>query len=848
MAELAQPHGPVVRPHQLSWPTTALASLAAVKVFVALLVATPLAPHVFDPSELIAQGAVNTLPWLVPGLLLLLVNSRQCRTGSLGVAMLLTSSRPSGGIISLLSAHVPFLPVMLAFVPAFFAPYYFGRFLLEFPQPRTGPRARWLAAATNLAGIVAAMQFVSIGARPFLERHPAVFAYRIIIGAVDARVAPLTTFSLCVLVLGLSVIDFGGLLPEDRRRHERLYVGWALVIAPLSFWVAQLTILDLRLNVSGGFSRPLNLLTLALNLSWTIAPTVIASRALEGRPGLLRDAMRRGVVILLNARRLALGAIVPITVVGVFAYRRQDQTVSAVFSRTAMAWIAVSAISTLCLLSRRQLLRTFNQWFFREHGDADDTLARITGRMRQSAGIDELVAHLCSGIDRMLRPYRTVMLVRDESATQFVPLSGSAEALPASSLLTDLLRAGRGVLDTPLAGGTSPMRWLPQDERYWLVGCGARLVVPLHGSDGSLNGLIAIGDRRNGRAYTDDDRRWLTSLAEAATMTIEARSKDHGSDANAVAWRVGLVERHRRALECEACGRIVEVGATLCPRCGESLTLSLVPHLLFGKFRFEQRIGRGGMGVVFRATDLTLERSVAVKMLPGATPEYSELLRHEARAMAAVTHRHLAVVYSVEAWRGQPLLVCEYMEHGTLADRLAGGAMPADDALAVGVSVAEALDVIHARQLLHRDIKPSNIGFDHARAPKLLDFGLAHVRGNSRMAAAFPHEARTAGTPLYMSPEAVAGAAPSPAVDLWGLHVMLHEAMTGSHPFRRSTTEATLDAIVRDPAPPLAATGGVSPDRAIRIAAYFSRALSKTADHRPRTAAETAAALRALMA
>jgi serine/threonine protein kinase len=277
------------------------------------------------------------------------------------------------------------------------------------------------------------------------------------------------------------------------------------------------------------------------------------------------------------------------------------------------------------------------------------------------------------------------------------------------------------------------------------------------------------------------------------------------------------------------------------------LTPSLVPRVLFGKFRFDQRIGRGGMGVVFRATDLALDRQVAVKMLPGATPEYSELLRLEARAMAAVAHRHLAVVYGVEAWHGQPLLICEYMEHGTLADRLVHGPMAADDVLTLGVSLGEALDVIHARRLLHRDIKPSNIGFDRTDLPKLLDFGLAQLVSATQLPKDLRPEIRMAGTPLYMSPESVAGLPPTHAVDLWSLHVLLFEAMSGRHPFRGDSTERTLDAIATTPAPPLAATGGISADRTIRIASYFSKALSKNIAERPRSAADVVASLRSLM-
>lgn len=840
-------------PHELSWPTRLLAITAGTKALVAMLAATPLAPAIADSSGLATQTVLANLPWLVPALVLLLANGRQFRTGSLGVAMLLVASGSTAAVTQLMVGGAPFVEPLLYVVPSVFAPYFVGRFLLEFPQPRTGRSARWLVTATRVAGGIGCVRFAAALASPLLDGLHQPFLYQLISGGVDPRVGPFLNSALFLLVLGFSFIGFRGLLAEDRRRHERLFLGWAILIATLAARLMKSLYVDSDGNSLGVPYTPLRTLLGILTIAWAVAPSLIAYRALEGRHWQLREVVRRGVRVLLSPQLLAAAAIVPLTATALVIYIRQDQIVSEVFSSTTLAWMVVAALSAVTLYSRRRLLHAFNRAFFREHYDAGETLFTVTNGMRQSRGIDEMVAHLTSGIDRALRPYRVVVLVRDESATQFVPLFGSAEPLPASALLIDLLTVGRGVLDTPLAGGTSPMRWLPQDERYWLVDCGARLVVPLHGSDGTLNGLIAVGDRKSGRTYSDDDRLWLSALAESASLTIEAHSSpapaEAGPGAASTSWRVGLVQRHARALECDACGHIDEASAAVCDRCGSPLVPSLVPHLLFGKFRFEQRIGRGGMGVVYRARDLALERPVAVKLLPSATPEYSELLRLEARAMAAVTHRHLAVVYGVEAWRGQPLLVCEYMAHGTLADQLSKGPMATGDVLALGLALAEALAVVHARHLLHRDIKPSNIGFDHTGVPKLLDFGLAHLWSAT---TSLPEELRpnvpAAGTPLYMSPEAVAGAAPTPSVDLWSLHVLLYEAITGRHPFRRETTAQTLSAIANDPAPPLTAVATLSADRAIRLASYFAGALSKRADARPASAADVAAALRALMA
>ena len=845
------PHGPSLHPHELSWPTIVLVAVAGFKTVAGLLIVTPFAPHVSDASSIGIQSVIRGGPWLIPAVLLLLAHGRQFRTASLGVAMLLIASRQTSLAFGMLAEQVPVLALLLDVAPQVFMPYYLGKFLLEFPQPRTGPSARWLTAATRLSAVLGGAQFVAVLFRTVTAGWHRPFIYQFIVGGVDTRVSPLIGSGLCLLVLALSFVGFGGLLPEDRRRHQRLFIGWIMLMVPLLVSVVQFILAGPNQVMPGPSPQWVRLFVAILSLAWIAAPSVLAYRVIEGRARQLRRGVIRAGQVALDARLLRLMATAPLVAIAGIAYWNQDQRVADVFSRTAIAWMVVAGTSGALLLSRQRLLRGLHRWLFSEHDDAGETLFGLTGRMRQSRSIDELVTRLASGIDRALRPYRVVVLVLNESATEFVPLVGSVEPLPPSTLLAELLAAGQGVLDTQLAGGTSPMRWLPQEERYWLVDCGAQLLVPLRASDGTLNGLVALSDRRSGQPYSDDDRQWLAALAESAALTIEARSAvvrpGHAPGARADMWRVGLVQRRERALECSTCGTVDDAGTTVCRECGATLAPSLVPRLLVGKFRFERRIGRGAMGVVYRAMDLDLERPVAVKMLPGATPEYSERLRLEARAMAAVTHRHLAVVYGVEAWRGQPLLICEYMEHGTLADRLSQGPMPAHEVLGLGAGLAEALAVIHAEHLLHRDIKPSNIGFDHAGVPKLLDFGLAHLLPATRLPEETRPDIGAAGTPLYMSPEAVAGSPPAHSFDLWSLHVLLYEAIAGQHPFRRGSTDETLHAVAHATPAPLPAATGLSPERAARITSYFANALMKDAARRPPSAADAAAALRALM-
>lgn len=834
-----------MRPHTVPWWALGIGLLAIAKILAAFSLLTPLGPITRSGFLGGVNAVVRSLPWLVSGLLLLLTNGRQTRTAWLGLTMLVFGTAGSIATLEQIAESVPALRVLTWIPLTVFTPYFLGRFLLEYPRPRPWPAARWLRVATTAAGVVGALRVIASLLEEILPAAHVPWVVHLVSGAIDRRPGPLVNYVLSVLILGLSFAAFKGLLPEDRRRHRRLLPAWGVLFVMFLGYLSQLMRagpLGTYLVVPTLAERRFNGL---LALTVWIMPALLAYEVLGGRRSAVREGLRRLVAILLSTPLLLTLSVAPPAILVALAYRARHLPVGDVFTSTAVSWLVVAVLSASVLAQRRRLVRAFNRWFFREHYDAGEALYELTTWMRQSKGIDEMVAHLTSKIDRIFRPYRVVVLVRDESATQFVPLFGSAEPLPASSLLADLLTAGHGVLDTPLAGDQSPMRWLPEEERYWLVDCGARIVAPMHATDGSLNGLIAISDRRSGRPYSDDDRQWLTSVAESASLTIEAHSTAtvSATSPDDDHWRVGMVQRQSRALECAACGRIDGADASTCATCGGTLAESRVPHLLFGKFRFQQRVGRGGMGVVYRAIDLALERPVAVKMLPGASPEYSERLRLEARAMAAVAHRHLAVVYGVEAWRGQPLLVCEYMERGTLADRLSTGRMSTDDVLALGVDLAEALETIHGRGLLHRDLKPSNIGFDRTGVAKILDFGLAQLVS--------PDDAHTrsanAGTPLYMSPEALAGHTPSTRDDLWALHVLLHEAISGRHPFRHDDADDAVRAIRQAEAPRLSPMD-ISVERRTRIADYFQNALSIDPQRRPRFAAEAAKTIAGLMA
>jgi eukaryotic-like serine/threonine-protein kinase len=290
-----------------------------------------------------------------------------------------------------------------------------------------------------------------------------------------------------------------------------------------------------------------------------------------------------------------------------------------------------------------------------------------------------------------------------------------------------------------------------------------------------------------------------------------------------------------------------------------------VPLTLRAKFRLEARIGRGGMGVVYRATDLHLGRLVAVKTLPWVAPYLSVRLRREARAMAAVSHPNLATIYGVEFFRGIPILVVEYLPGGTLADRLSHWPLPWTEAVALGVTLAEAVDRIHDAGILHRDIKPSNVGFTADGTPKLLDFGLARAMDAARgldLYAPAPGEpdetggasggsesdsltgaGAVAGTVAYLSPEAINGEPPDPSGDIWSLCVVLFEAIAGTNPMQGTVRAQTVSNDLLEDIPDIRR---FVPSCPAALADLFREVLHRDRNRRPPTARALARRLRAL--
>jgi hypothetical protein len=784
---------------------------------------------------------------------------------ALGAVFVVFGSIFADTLIVLVAPRVPELSLALrllhAIQPVALSPAFFWRFAWEFPRTQPGlvpPRAaRAIRETTYYAGVAMFVALAAHGVATATLAPPSKWSGTALRDALWLTLVILEMPTLVLLVAKLQTA-----LPDERRRLRLFIGGLVLGSAPL--------LLDI---LAGAFvpsfraytKDPAHRLVVAqiIALAILLLPAVTAYAVVVERLLETRFIVRMAIQYALARYTVFAVMAVPAAALVLYLYTQRQRPLAEILgSASPGAWVSLVAVALLGWL-RAPILRAIDRRFFREQHDARDILVSLTDSTRRATSLEQMATLVRGEIDRAFHVEHVAVLVKRHAA--FIDPTYALAPLGAATALATLVGGAATPLDVGTSDPGSPLSRLPADEREWLGNVHARLIVPLLGGGGALIGFLTLGERRSEAPYSGEDRALLRVVAAAAATALEQqlRHSAPGADTATHALESARATAEDPAQQCGRCELVLEPSVDTCPVCGGRLTEAAVPKLLCGKFAVERRIGSGGMGIVYLALDTSLDRLVAVKTLHRLSPTEARRLRREARALATLQHEHLEMIYAVESWRGSPILVLEYLAGGTLAFRVRGGPLGVIEAAELGVTMAEALHSLHRVGVLHCDIKPSNIGFTAKRIPKLLDFGLATAAAarqapmssrpvpqmgttthtDSFAAHAFLETRGTgpAGTLLYMSPEAIDGAAPDVTFDLWSLAVTLYEAMAGFNPFVARDRLDTIHLIKAGNPPDLSATRQDCPRS---LATVIAHALSPDIRQRPATAREFAARLR----
>ena len=620
--------------------------------------------------------------------------------------------------------------------------------------------------------------------------------------------------------------------PGERRRVLLFVAALTVGMLPIALDIVLRT-------VSPGWrafiATPLNnrivttfVIAALLSVPLTTTYSVVVARVFDFRL-VLRTAIRYA----LARTSLLLLVFVPLAVLLRILYVNRALTLQDLLTGpSALSSLLVAAAAFAALSSRTLLMKTIDRYFFRDEYDAQEVLTQLVTACREAESPEQLASVLITAVDRALRPSYSAVLVFDSVTKHLMPLESGIPPLPTDSMLARLLAASDLPLDVDLRDHGSVMGRLDGPSREWLREGEAQLLVPMRALDGTVAALVVLGPKKSELSYSMMDRQLLAAVGAAGGLTL-GKLFDAKGTAPAVAVQTNAQpDLEAPARECPECGLVMASRAIFCG-CGGLLEEADVPKSLAAKYEITQRIGRGGMGVVYKAIDVALVRQVAVKTLPRSEPAHFKRLRREAQAMARLSHPALAGIYGLETWNDRPFLIVEFLAGGTLAARLSNGPLSIPDTLRMLTAITQGVAALHHEGLLHRDIKPTNIAFSSSGHPKLLDFGLTKPGSTIEDDVTFKTETgHLLGTASYMPPEAFDGEPPTAAFDLWALAVVLIECVAGQNPFRGSNIIETYARIAQG----MTATVGVLAGEYPGLGDFVARALSGDPRQRPASA------------
>ena len=664
---------------------------------------------------------------------------------------------------------------------------------------------------------------------------------------------PDTALDLLLLVyviasLVVLVFNYRDATQGARRKLRVLLAGWIVGAIPVSL-VTLSFIVDLH-----WFDKHVVAVGLVAVFGLLLIPISFAYAVLRHQVIPVRLIIRRSLQYLLAKNALRTLLILPIVGLVISILSNPNRSVADIFLRNSLYfYLLVGAAIVLGLVFRRPLSDWIDRKFFREQYNQDQILRELIDDVKQSDSMPEMSKLISKKVDVALHPERMYLFYREEEKRDMslgYSSGGSMQELriPQEFELLRFMEYHLGAQDFPFPQRTN----LPHSEKEWLAQLETKLIVPMTGTDQRLAGLMLLGQKKSEVPYTKTDRQLLETLADQIAIVYEnVRLKERVDRERRVRHEVlSRVEDRKINLlkECPTCGACFDSSAQNCPNDNSELALPLaVERTIDDRYRLDRLIGRGGMGAVYEANDLRLNRKVAVKILSGQLFGNSGALRRferEAQTSARLSHPNIITVYDYGLLSTEgAYLVMELVTGETLGAVLKRRqSIERSDTASWLEQVLNAAGAAHAAGVIHRDLKPDNIFINEAdQRIKILDFGLAKLtqaneaaEGKSQMTS----PGAVMGTFGYMSPEQLSGSEVDHRTDLFSIGVIAVEMLTGRRPFGGRNYHEQLTAILHEPFH----LEGESED-AKRLDAVLQKSLAKNPDDRFASAAEMRAEL-----
>jgi tRNA A-37 threonylcarbamoyl transferase component Bud32 len=724
---------------------------------------------------------------------------------------------------------LPFLfqwPVMLVYVSAAFRTPLLFTFFCLFPKKLF--RSRWIWIALLAGPAVATIYALYLFARTVYDPgHLASLAPPWLLIAFALQ-------SVVYLLAGLLVLPIGYWRLEsltDRRRFRVLFFG---ALIGLLFYLPRVfgtMLTDFNPSIADLLSS--STLDLVGSVGFLIFPLSFAYAILRHRLFDVRVIIRRGLQYAL-ARGVLLS--VPAVIGGLLAVDLMLHGNDPLFTvLKARGWFygGIAALTGLAFLQRGSWLSSLDRRFFRDKYDAQQLFREIVEEIRRAPSIQQVAPQVVSRITDALHAAFCALLLRKLGENHYrtiavAPAGALTSDLPATNKLIPLVRA----LDTSVPVSLAQTGWLgqqlPQADKDFLRAARIDLLVPVALAEGRPEALLVLGMKLSEEPYSREDTALLENVASAIALLL---------------FRGPASLPGRAFEECPLCGACYDTGTTHCEVEGATLNLVATPRLLIERYLLEKRLGQGGMGKVYRATDVSLDRTVAVKMLRDeffADQQALERFRRESRLAGSFSHPNVVTVHDFGVDSNQRgFLVMELLDGITLRQELrAKRKLDPSRTVELFEHVCAGVGAAHARGLVHRDLKPENIFLVRTSIPELVkitDFGIAKFLPQNSPDTNETFTGVLIGTVPYMSPEQLRGGSLSPRWDLWALSVIAFETLWGVQPFLGSDFQSLQSAILEGNFP---AVSSLFPQAPPRWQEFFDRALARSPDDRPGSIAE----------